>query len=126
MTTPSITVEGARELRAALKAVEGGIADLKTVHADAAGIVEKRAGEIVPRLSGALFNSLRSSGQQTAGVVRAGSAGVPYAGIIHFGSAARNIRPQPYLYDAIDDRRKEVVEVFEQRVNELIKKNDLD
>lgn len=125
MTKPSIRVDGAKELRKALRKVEGGIADLKGVHADAAKVVEERAGQIVPRRSGRLATSIRSSGQATGGVVRAGRASVPYAGVIHFGSPKRNIKPQPFLYDALDDRGNEVVEVFEKRVKTLISRHGL-
>lgn len=126
MTKPTIKVEGARELRKALKGVDGGMADLKSVHADAAKIVEQRAEQLAPRRSGALAGSLRSSGQAAGGVVRAGRASVPYAGVIHFGWPGHNIKPQPFLYDALDNRREQVLDVYEKRVNALIKKNGLD
>jgi hypothetical protein len=80
----------------------------------------------VPRRSGLLESSIRSSGQASGGVVRSGSVGVPYAGPIHFGWPGHNIEPQPYLYDALDDRASQVVDVYEQRVNGLIKTYGLD
>lgn len=125
MTKPSIQVDGAKELRRALKAVDGGIADLKAAHAESAEVVERRAEQLVPRVSGLLESTIRSAGQAAGGVVRAGRASVPYAGPIHFGWAARNIEPQPFLYDALDDRRREVVEVYEDRVGKLIRKHGL-
>jgi len=126
VTKPSVNVDGARELRKALKAVDGGLADLKSVHGAAAQIVEQRAGQLVPRRSGRLAGSLRSSGQAAGGIVRAGRATVPYAGVIHFGWPARNISPSPFLYNALDDRSRQVVDVYEKRVGELIRKNGLD
>jgi hypothetical protein len=125
MAKPSLTVEGARELRKALRSVDGGTADLKAVHAEAAQIVERRAAQIVPKRSGDLGGTVRSSGTTTAGVVRAGFARVPYAGPIHFGWARRNISPQPFLYDALDKRRAEVIEAYETQVAGLIKKHGL-
>ena len=123
---PTIEVDGAREVRAALRKIEGGLADLKQVHADAAQIVERRAEQIVPRRSGALAGSVRSSGQARQGVVRAGRASVPSAAPIHFGWRARNIQPQPFLYDALDDRRNEVIDRYETEVNGLIRRHGLD
>jgi hypothetical protein len=125
VTKPTIVVEGSRELRRALKQVEGGIADLKEVHAAAATVVAQRAGQLVPRRSGLLASTVRSSGQGAGGVVRSGRASVPYAGPIHFGWPARNISPQPFLFDAIDDRRGEVLEVYEQRVGALVDRHGL-
>lgn len=126
MTQPRIEVEGAREVARRLRKVEGGMADLKKVHADAAEIVEVRAAAIVPRRTGALKSTVRSTGQARGGVVRAGFKRVLYAGVIHFGWPKHNISPQPFLYDALDQRATEVVDVYETRVNKLIKQNGLD
>ena len=123
MTKQAIEVDGARELRKRLKAIEGGIADLKSAHAAAANIVEKRAVQIVPRRSGTLSGSLRSSGQASGAVVRAGRVSVPYAGPIHFGWPLRNIKPQPFLYNALDDRRSQVTDAYESAVDKIIKSN---
>jgi len=126
VTKPTITVEGARELRKALRDLDGATADLKAAHADSANIVAQRAMQIVPRRSGTLGSSIRSTGQAAAGVVRSGRASVPYAGPVHFGWPRRNISPQPFLYDALDERRGEVLDMYEERVASLIKKYDLD
>lgn len=126
MTRPSISVDGARPLRKALRDVEDGTNDLKAVHADAAGIVERRAHSLVPRRTGLLDRTIRSSGQASAGVVRAGRASAPYAGPIHFGWRERGIRPQLFLYDALDDRANEVVDRYESAVGDLIDKHGLD
>ena len=125
MTKPEIEVEGARQLKRALRQVEGGTSDLKEIHAKAAKIVEGAALPLVPRRSGRLADTLRSSGIASGGVVRAGFAKVPYAGPIHFGWAARNISPQPFLYDALDARRGEVIAAYEDNVKKLIKKHGL-
>lgn len=126
MTRPEVKVEGARELRRALKQFEGGIDDLKAAHADAAKIVADEAMQLVPRLSGLLESTIRSSGQASSGIVRAGTAGVPYAGVIHFGWPAHNIEPHPFLYDALDDRTAEVIEAYERHVDGLIDRYGLD
>ena len=126
MTRPEIKVEGAKQLKKKLRQIEGGMADLKAIHAEAAEVVELQATSLVPRRTGKLESTIRSSGTQSAGVVRAGFARVPYAGVIHFGWPGHNIEPQPFLYDALDDRRDEVFDVYQDRVDALIKKNGLD
>jgi len=125
VTKPEIEVEGARQLKRALRQVEGGTSDLKEIHAKSAKIVERAALPLTPRRSGKLAGSVRSSGVASGGVVRAGFAKVPYAGPIHFGWAARNISPQPFLYDALDARRGEVIAAYEDNVKKLIKKHGL-
>lgn len=126
MTKPSITVEGGRDLRAALRKVADGTADLKSAHADAANIVAVAARSIAPRRSGRLAASVRSSGQARQGVIRAGKAAVPYAGVIHFGWPGHNIRPQPFLYDALDKRASEVIDRYEAAVDQIIHRHGLD
>jgi len=125
VTAPAIKVEGAKQVQKALRNIEGGTEDLKAVHLDAAEIVATQARALVPRRSGKLASSIRAAGQARQGVVRAGFASVPYAGVIHFGWPAHNISPQPWMYDALDERRGEVLGVYADRVNDLIKKNGL-
>jgi len=47
VTKPEIEVEGARQLKRALRQVEGGTSDLKEIHAKAAKIVEGAALPVV-------------------------------------------------------------------------------
>jgi len=126
VTRPEIKIEGAKQLQRALRQVEGGTANLKEAHLAGAKIVEREAVGIVPRRSGALADSIRSTGQARQGVVRAGRAKVPYANVIHFGFPRRNIAPQPFLYDAVDSRRQEVLDAYGVDVNKVIKANGLD
>jgi hypothetical protein len=126
-----VSITGADEVRRKIRQMQDAVSktaaksDLKTLHGDAAKIVEQDALGRAPVRTGKLRQSLRSSGTQRAGVVRAGFASVPYAGPIHFGWAKRNIRPQPFLYDAKDARRDEVVQSLEQGIDALIQRFDL-
>jgi len=125
MTKPTIEVKGADGLRRALRQVEGGTSDLKAAHLTAAKVVSEEGSRLAPKRSGKLAASVRAAGQARQGVVRAGFARIPYAGVIHFGWAARNIQPQPFLYDALDSRTGEVMAVYEKQVDSIIKKNGL-
>ena len=100
MAKPVVTVVGARELRKALKAVEGGLDDLKATHDKIAQIVAPAGRRGAPRRTGRLAGSVRGSGTKTQAVVRAGGARLPYGGPIHWGWPARNIGAQPFLTDA--------------------------
>ena len=53
---------------------------------------------------------------------KAGPASIPYAPIVHFGWARRGIRPQPYLYEALDERRTQVVNRYEREVRSIIRR----
>lgn len=118
-----VSIAGERELRRALRGVEGGIADMKAVHLEAAETV--RDAVDAPRESGDLAGTVRAAGQAKGAVVRAGKKAVPYAGVVHFGWPERNIEPQPYLYEALDDRRTEVISLYEERIDSLAEKHGL-
>jgi hypothetical protein len=121
-----VSVEGARELRKALKTVgDEAKAGLKDVNLEVAEIVARAAVTKVPVRSGALRETVRAAGAQTRASVKAGFKKVPYAGVIHFGFPARGILPQPFLYDALDARRDEVMDAYTDGIADLIKKNGL-
>jgi len=121
-----VSVDGARELRKALKTVgDEAKAGLKDVNLEVAEIVARAAVTKVPSRSGALRETVRAAGAQTRASVKAGFKKVPYAGVIHFGWPARGILPQPFLYDALDARRDEVMDAYTDGMADLIKKNGL-
>ena len=119
-----VRVEGIDKLRRALvKLDQAAKEDFKAAGKAAAEIVERQAKTEVPVRSGNLKNTIRSSGQQRGGVVSAGFAKVPYAGPIHFGWGRRRIFPQPFLYEAADDRVDEVTEAYLAQVYEIWNRN---
>lgn len=98
--------------------------DMQRTNKAAAQPVAARAKDLVPYLTGSLSASIRATATQTSGAVLAGKSSVPYAGPIHFGWPGHGISPQPFLYDALDQRRDEVVDIYERRVEELVRKLD--
>ena len=122
----AVEVEGARELRKAFTAMgDEAVSDLKAVNLEAAEIVAAAARPLVPKQTGKLESTVRAAAAKTRGSVKAGFKKVPYAGAVHFGWPARNISPQPFLYDAIDRRRDEVVQGYVDNVTNLRKKHGL-
>ncbi len=111
----TVRIEGARELRAALRKAGESLDDLKEAHRAAAEVVARYGSRFAPVRSGNLMNSIRASATVTAGIVRAGwnykrAASyippprpvkyVPYAGVIHWGAPTRHIKEQPFLSQA--------------------------
>lgn len=97
MPAPVVRVEGGRQLRAALREAAGDLGDLRHANTQAAALVARAGAADAPRRSGLLAASVRPGASQSAAIVRAGSARVPYAGVIHYGWPARHIRAQPWL-----------------------------
>jgi len=76
--------------------------------------------KFVPVLTGALAESIRNASTKKSAKVRVGDkSGVPYAGPIHFGWPNRRIKPQPFIYEAIDGRRAEVAMLYAERLNQI-------
>lgn len=125
----SVQVEGARELRRALRQAGADATDFRDV---GRAISRQAVAEIrpsVPFRSGALAGSLFGTATTTKAIVQAGNAKVPYAGPIHFGWATRPspakgwrggpIAPNPFVYDWLDRRRDEVIAAYEEQMQKL-------
>tara|TARA_R110000803_G_scaffold63024_1_gene123563 strand:- start:6508 stop:6885 length:378 start_codon:yes stop_codon:yes gene_type:complete len=109
MPQPAVQVENLGKVIRQMKAIEPELVEeLKAANRDIADKVTTTAKVLAPRKSGKLSNSVRPGATARTGLVRAGSKRVPYAAVQHFGWAKRNIKPDPFLYDALDDRRDEV------------------
>lgn len=122
-----LEITGLRELQRDLKNLATESREqMKETHRKAGEIVAIKAQSLAPVLSGTLASTILSAPTQYQGRVRVGRGqSVPYAGPIHFGWPARRIHPQPFVYDALDERRSEVVELYVQRMNQLIERNNL-
>lgn len=121
----AIRVEGLKQLQSDIRRTQDAELkkQLRTANKQAAQIVADEAQNLVPRRSGKLAATIKAKGGQRDAVVRAGTGSrVPYAGPIHFGWTARNIRPQPFMYEAQDKRRGEVIRFYEKAMEDLAKK----
>ncbi len=131
----SIKVQGMRELRRKISVLDGNFDQLKDLHEDLAMMVAERSSQLAPIRTGRLRETIRASGTKTAGRVRAGFKRVPYAGPVHFGWATRPnyakgwqggpIEPNPFLYDALDQRRGEVFDAYFKGIKKIQRKAGL-
>jgi hypothetical protein len=97
----TIKVDGLRRLRADLRKMGEDTQDLKDANAAVAALVASAAAVRAPRgKTGRLAGSGRGNRAVGKATVTFGGAAVPYAGPIHWGWPARNIKAQPWLYDA--------------------------
>ncbi|WP_024794198.1 hypothetical protein [Tomitella biformata] len=100
MAQAVVSVEGGRQLRASMRRAGVDVTQLKETHKEVAGVVTRAGQPSTPRRSGKLASSVRPGATQTAAIVRAGGARIPYANAIHWGYKKRNIAAQPWLSDA--------------------------
>ena len=117
-------VEGLHKLRRALiKLDDAAREDFKQAGYQAAEIVVDEAKRLVPVRSGRLGKTIRAHKVVSGAKVSAGRTRVPYAGAIHFGWARRNIRPNPFLYDAADNRVNDVMNEYFDQMYEIWNRN---
>jgi hypothetical protein len=134
----AIEVQGVKVLVKKLKQMDDAtVKELKSIYIQSANLVYRNAMPRVPVRSGNLKSTMRVSASTRSGSVRAGGKrSAPYAGPVHFGwpnrpNLARSwyggpIRPNTFLYSALDARRKEVEDLFFTRITGLAKKVGLE
>lgn len=121
----SLEVIGDKELARAFDAAAGDIGPaVDAAEREEGEATARGARSRAPVLRGRLRGSIRASG----GTVTAGGVGVPYAGPIHFGWPSRPnpargwrggpIAPNPFLFDALDERERHMVDTFGAAVDE--------
>lgn len=99
MAAPVVQVEGARELRASMRAAGRDLGDLADANQRVAGYVAAAATTAAPHRSGSLAATVRGNRAASSAVVKAGGSAVRYAGAVHWGWPARHITAQPFLAD---------------------------
>lgn len=116
-----VRVEGARELRRSLRKAGSDLQDLRDdAHRPVSTFVAAQARPAAPRLTGRLASSGRPGATKTSAVVRFGGARVPYAGPIHWGWPARNIKAQPWLADTVDRTMPAWSRMYEDAVARVV------
>lgn len=114
---PLVEVEGAAQLRRTLRRAGHDLTDLKASHAKAGQIAAAGGQARAPRITGRLASTVRASGTNTGAIIRAGFAGVPYAGPIHWGWPGHNISPNPFLTEGAQATEPEWVAVYQAAVD---------
>lgn len=96
------------------------MADLKSAHKEVADVVTAAGRPNTPRRSGRLAASMRPGATQTAAIVRAGGARVPYANAIHWGYRRRNIAAQPWLSDAARAKEPTWYDIYRTEIEKIL------
>lgn len=126
--TAAVEFQGLRELMRNLERFGVAVADMKDGMQRVGQIIVDEAGEQAEQFAeptGLLAGTIRATRTKNKVAIRAGNAKAPYAGVIHFGWDAHNIEAQPFIYDAMDIKRLEVVSEFNHEINHLIRKAGL-
>jgi hypothetical protein len=84
VATPAVRITGLRETIRDLERFGVAASDLKEAFADVSRDVVQEAGNRVRVATGQLKATIRPANTKNKSVVRAGSAGVPYAGVVNY------------------------------------------
>lgn len=91
--------------------------ELKQISKSAADLVADTSRDNAPVRKGTLQRAVKSAATVQGAEVR---VKLIYANPIHFGWPAHNIEPQPFVYDAVDERADEAYALFDQGLTDLL------
>ncbi|MBZ4486281.1 hypothetical protein [Microbacterium sp. cx-55] len=123
MPAAAYELKGGRQFRKGLRAAGDDLTDLKIVHGQVAGIASRRTRQLVPKKSGRLAATIRTSGTKTAGIVRVGNnSKVKYAGPIHWGWRRRHIKAQPFASDGATESQPQWLPIYSRYIDSALLK----
>jgi hypothetical protein len=118
-----IKVYGTEKVNRAFLQAGADAQDIKKVMEEAGKVVEKSANP--PILSGQLAASVRSGAGKTKAIISAGGDRTPYGPVIHYGWGARGITPNPFLMNALQRQSKNVYNIIDNGIEDILKKSNL-
>lgn len=118
--TVRLDAKGLGRLARTLRQAGADMNDLKAAYKKAADIVKPEVRSLTPVRSGRLKRSVRSGATQRAGVVRAGSKSVPYAGVQNYGWPGHNIKAQYFMSGGLDAAADEVDDIFADAIEKAL------
>lgn len=118
----ALMVVGQRRFVQTMRKAGADMDELKGVNREAAEIAAPAVRRLTPRgTSGKLIKSVRVGATKRAGVIRAGSKAVPYAGPINYGWPAHNISPRTFANDGVAETEPQWTKLYEAFVKKTLK-----
>lgn len=122
MAEQAVQIEGLSQLQGDLRRLARQLPDLAPE--EAGQVIGREARNRAPKRTGRLVGSF---GVDSSAGVLSVSFGTPYAGPIHFGVGPRsglrgphNIRPNPYLFGAVDATQNQWLDTYSEQLQELV------
>jgi hypothetical protein len=126
MAEAGITIKGIKEVTDTLNKLGKDLESNIELNKELSTTLSQKASAMAPRLTGALASSVIGNPSAEKAQILAGSAAVPYAGVIEYGWPLRNIEARPYLNPAVNDNMGYIVEKYNDSIQKAIKKYNLD
>lgn len=125
-----IRVTGLRDLVRNMERAGVEAQDIKEIMFGAGEVVAKRAEQLAPVLTGRLVGNIRIGKAKNKASIKVGSARVPYARFVYFGKynqakGGLYAKANPFIFDAVKEKRQQVFDKIEAGIQDLLEKNDL-
>lgn len=125
MAEAEITITGVKEVIDTLNKLNKDIESNIELNKELSTTLSQKASAMAPVLTGALASSVKGNPSAEKAQILAGSAAVPYAGVIEYGWPDRNIDAQPYLNPAVNDNMGYIIEKYNDSIQKAIKQYNL-
>lgn len=122
MAYGGVHVEGLANLRRTMKSAGVDLKELSKINRAAATMVANAARLPAPKRTGRLAASIRPSGTQKAGVIKAGRKSIPYGPPIHWGWFSRGINPNPWISRTAQSTESGWLPLYERHMDSVIQK----
>jgi phage gpG-like protein len=125
MAEANISIQGVKEVKDSLNKMARDLESNIELNKELSTTLSQKASALAPRLTGALASSVVGNPSAEKAQIMAGSAAVPYAGVIEYGWPDRNIDAQPYLNPAVNDNMGYIIEKYNDSIQKAIKQYNL-
>jgi hypothetical protein len=122
----AVVVKGVDEVKSLINKVSNELENNLTLNKELSYELAQKASAMAPRLTGALASTVVGNPSEKKAQILAGSAAVPYAGVIEYGWPEKNIQAQPYLRPAVHNNMGYIIAKYEESIKTTIKKYNLD
>lgn len=121
MTARALYIVGQKRFVQTMRRAGADLDELKSVNRQAAQIALPAVTGRTPVRTGRLRGSVRVGATRRAGVIRAGSKAVPYAGVINYGWPAHHITPRLYVNNGVAGSESAWMRVYADYVEKTMK-----
>jgi phage gpG-like protein len=125
MAEANVSIQGVKEVTDSLNKLARDLESNIELNKELSTNLSQKASALAPRLTGALASSVVGNPSSDKAQILAGSAAVPYAGVIEYGWPLRNIEARPYLNPAVNNNIGYIVEKYNDSIQKAIKQYDL-
>ena len=125
MAEANISIQGVKEVTDSLNKLARDLESNIELNKELSTTLSQKASALAPRLTGALASSVQGNPSAEKAQILAGSAAVPYAGVIEYGWPKKNIQAQPYLTTTVNNNLGYIVAKYQNSITGMIKQYNL-